>query len=75
MVCVLYFMTGASEGSTESGFMKKPRIEPAIPGLQDKGLSPTPWQLLIKNTLQLLKLMGKKIFSILHSMFFVYLDP
>ena len=32
-VCV-YYMTGAPEGSTESGFMEKPGIEPAIPGLQ-----------------------------------------
>ena len=27
-------MTGTPEGSTESGFMEKPRIEPATPGLQ-----------------------------------------
>ena len=27
-------MTGTPEGSTESGFMEKPGIEPAIPGLQ-----------------------------------------
>ena len=27
-------MTGAPEGSTESGFMEKPGIEPATPGLQ-----------------------------------------
>ena len=26
----------------ESGFMEKPGIEPAAPGLQDIGLSPTP---------------------------------
>ena len=26
-------MTGTSEGSTKSGFMEKPRIEPATPGL------------------------------------------
>ena len=31
-------MTGTQEGSTESGFMEKPGIEPAIPGLQ--GLAP-----------------------------------
>ena len=31
--CV-YYMTGTPEGSTESGFMEKPGIEPAIPGLQ-----------------------------------------
>ena len=38
----IYFMTGTSEGSTESGFMEKPGIEPVSPGLQDIGLSPTP---------------------------------
>ena len=27
-------MTGTPEGSTESGFMEKPIIEPATPGLQ-----------------------------------------
>ena len=27
-------MTGTPEGSTESGFMEKPEIEPATPGLQ-----------------------------------------
>ena len=32
-LCV-YFMTGTPEGSTESGFMEKPGIEPATPGLQ-----------------------------------------
>ena len=32
VVCV--FMTGTPEGSTESGFMKKPGIDPATPGLQ-----------------------------------------
>ena len=35
----LYFMTGAPEGSTESGYMGKPGIEPATPGLQGSGLS------------------------------------
>ena len=34
-------MTGTPEGSTEHGFMEKPGIEPATPGLQDIGLSPT----------------------------------
>ena len=33
IVCLLY-MTGTPEGSTESGFMEKPGIEPATPGLQ-----------------------------------------
>ena len=32
-LCV-YYMTGPPEGSTESGFMEKPGIEPATPGLQ-----------------------------------------
>ena len=30
-LCV-YYMTGTPEGSTESGFMEKPGIEPATPG-------------------------------------------
>ena len=33
VLCV-YYMTGTPEGSTESGFMEKPGIEPATPGLQ-----------------------------------------
>ena len=32
-LCV-YYLTGTPEGSTESGFMEKPGIEPATPGLQ-----------------------------------------
>ena len=32
-LCV-YYMTGTPEGSTESGFMEKPGIEHATPGLQ-----------------------------------------
>ena len=32
-LCV-YYMTGTPTGSTESGFMEKPGIEPATPGLQ-----------------------------------------
>ena len=43
-LCV-YFMVGTPEGSTKSGFMEKPGIEPATLGLQDIGLSPTPWRL------------------------------
>ena len=43
-LCV-YYMTGTPEGSTESGFMEKPGIEPATPGLQDIGLSPKPRRL------------------------------
>ena len=29
MICVFINMTGTPEGSTESGFMEKPGIEPA----------------------------------------------
>ena len=32
-MCV-YYMKGTPEGSSESGFMDKPGIEPATPGLQ-----------------------------------------
>ena len=32
-LCV-YYMTRTPKGSTESGFMEKPGIEPATPGLQ-----------------------------------------
>ena len=32
-MCV-YYMKETPEGSTESGFMEKPGIEPATPGLQ-----------------------------------------
>ena len=35
MVVCVYFMTGTPEGSTESGLMEKPGIEPVTPGLQD----------------------------------------
>ena len=34
MICVFYYISGTPEGSTESGFMEKPGIEPATPGLQ-----------------------------------------
>ena len=37
MICVFYYMTGAPEGSPKvvlCGFMEKPGIEPATPGLQ-----------------------------------------
>ena len=43
-LCV-YYMTGTPEGSTKSGFMEKPGIEPATPGLQDIGFSPIPRRL------------------------------
>ena len=33
-----YYMTGTPEVSTESGFMEKPGIQPATPGLQGKAL-------------------------------------
>ena len=38
-LCV-YYMMGTPEGSTESGFMEKPGIEPATPGLQGIALIP-----------------------------------
>ena len=44
-LCV-YYMTGTPEGSTESGFMEKPGIEPVTPGLLDIDLFPTPLQLI-----------------------------
>ena len=44
-LCV-YYMTGTPEGSTESGFMEKPGIEPATPGLQGIALIHTPRGLL-----------------------------
>ena len=34
MILCVYYMTGTPEGSTESGFMEMPGIEPATPGLQ-----------------------------------------
>ena len=39
-LCVC-FMTATPKGSTESGFMEKPGIQPVAPGLQDICLSPT----------------------------------
>ena len=36
-LCV-YYMTGTPKGSTESGFMEKPGIKPATPGLQGTAL-------------------------------------
>ena len=35
---LVYYMTGTPEGSTESGFMEKPGIEPATSGLQGMAL-------------------------------------
>ena len=43
MICVFLY-EGSTQRLTESGFMEKPGIEPANPGLQDIGLSPTPHQ-------------------------------
>ena len=47
-LCV-YYMTGTPEGSTENGFMEKPGIEPATPGLQGIALihytTGDPWKL------------------------------
>ena len=39
---IFVFYDGSIRRLTESDFMKKPGIEPATPGLQDLGLSPTP---------------------------------
>ena len=36
-LCV-YYMTGTPEGLTISGFMEKPGMEPATPGLQGRAL-------------------------------------
>ena len=44
-MCVLVF-DGNTQSITESGFMEKLGIEPATPGLQGIGLSPTPRRLL-----------------------------
>ena len=55
MICVFINMTGTPEGSTESGFMEKPGIEPATPGLQ--GIA-----LIHYTTGGLLKLYGSKTF-------------
>ena len=47
-VCWFYYWN--TQRLTESGFMEKPGIEPATPGLQDKGLSPTPQGFLDQKT-------------------------
>ena len=39
-----WFYDGNTQMLTESGFMEKPGIESATPGLQGIGLSPTPRQ-------------------------------
>ena len=36
MICVFIIYDGSTRRLTESGFMEKPGIEPATPGLQDK---------------------------------------
>ena len=41
MICVFIIYDGSTRRLAESGFMEKPGIEPATPGLQDIGLSPT----------------------------------
>ena len=41
-----WFYNVNTQGLTDSGFMEKLGIEPATPGLQDIGLSPTPRRLL-----------------------------
>ena len=38
---VYWFYDGNTQRLTESGFTEKPAIEPATPGVQDIGLSPT----------------------------------
>ena len=38
---ICWFHNGNTLRLTDSGFMEKPGIEPATPGLQDVGLSPT----------------------------------
>ena len=43
---VCWFYVGNTQRLTESGFIEKPGIEPATPGLQGIGLSPTPQRLL-----------------------------
>ena len=44
-ICVLVFYDGNTQRLTKSDFMEEPGIKPATPGLQDIGLSPTPWRL------------------------------
>ena len=39
---LVYYMTGTPEGLTKSGFMEKPGIEPATPGLQ--GIARLIWE-------------------------------
>ena len=48
MICVFYYMTGTSEGSPKVVLWRRQEIEPATPGLQGIGLSPTPRRLLYK---------------------------
>ena len=45
-----FLYDGNTQRLTESGFMEKPGIEPATPGLKDIGLSPTPRRLLVLTT-------------------------
>ena len=42
MVCECILYNGSTRRLTESRLMEKPGIEPATPGLQGIGLSPTP---------------------------------
>ena len=44
---VCWFYVRNTQRLTESGFIEKPGIDPATPGLHDIGLSPTPRQLLL----------------------------
>ena len=50
MICVFIY-DGGTRSLTESGFMEKPGMEPATPGLQGIGLSPTPRQIKKSNDL------------------------
>ena len=43
---VCWFYDGHTQRLTKNGYMEKQRIEPASPGLQGLGLSPTPQRLL-----------------------------
>ena len=63
-LCV-YYMTGTPEGSTESGFIENPGIEPATPGLQGIAISTTPRGLLFRY--DIVKGVKKQyIFQIMH---------
>ena len=73
-LCV-YYMTGTPEGSTESGFMEKPGIEPATPGIDfllgyavTCSFSHARVQELMSRKLQVCKVLGggSIIFQVIH---------